>query len=78
MALILTLTAIVTVSVDLIYAVGVGILAAAFFALRRLAKSAGFIVRSCRHLLKAVMSESHCSGSTVRYSSVLPSECSFE
>lgn len=40
-ALVFTLTAIVTVSVDLIYAVGVGILAAAFFTLRCLAKSAG-------------------------------------
>ncbi|MCW4458637.1 SulP family inorganic anion transporter [Microbacterium sp. MPKO10] len=39
-ALVFTLTALVTVSVDLIYAVGVGILAAAFFTLRRLAKSA--------------------------------------
>jgi len=39
--LVFTLTAIVTVSVDLIYAVSVGILAAAFFTLRRLAKFAG-------------------------------------
>ncbi|WP_208321948.1 SulP family inorganic anion transporter [Paramicrobacterium chengjingii] len=40
-AVVFTLTALVTVSVDLIYAVGVGVLAAAFFTLRRLAMSAG-------------------------------------
>lgn len=40
-ATIFTITALVTVSVDLIYAVGIGILAAAFFSLRALAKSSG-------------------------------------
>ncbi|WGT48206.1 SulP family inorganic anion transporter [Tessaracoccus lacteus] len=40
-AAIFVLTALVTVSVDLIYAVGIGILAAAFFSLRALAKSSG-------------------------------------
>jgi SulP family sulfate permease len=40
-ALVFIVTAVVTVSVDLIYAVGVGILFAAFFALRTLAATAG-------------------------------------
>lgn len=40
-ALVFVVTAVVTVSVDLIYAVGVGILIAAFFALRALAATAG-------------------------------------
>jgi SulP family sulfate permease len=40
-ALLFTLTALITVSVDLIYAVLIGVLAAAFFALRTLSKIAG-------------------------------------
>ena len=40
-ALVFVVTAVITVSVDLIYAVGIGVLAAAFFTLRRLAISAG-------------------------------------
>ncbi|WP_341976439.1 SulP family inorganic anion transporter [Microbacterium sp. LWO13-1.2] len=40
-AAVFVITAVITVSVDLIYAVGIGILAAAFFTLRRLANSAG-------------------------------------
>ncbi len=40
-ALLFVVTAVVTVSVDLIYAVGVGLVAAAFFALRALAATAG-------------------------------------
>lgn len=40
-ALVFVVTAVITVSVDLIYAVGIGVLAAAFFTLRRLASSAG-------------------------------------
>ncbi len=40
-ALVFAVTAVVTVSVDLIYAVAVGIVAAAFFALRALAATAG-------------------------------------
>lgn len=40
-ALVFVVTAVVTVSVDLIYAVGVGIVIAAFFALRALAATAG-------------------------------------
>ncbi|MCB2413382.1 SulP family inorganic anion transporter [Demequina sp. TTPB684] len=40
-ALLFVITAVVTVSVDLIYAVGVGLVAAAFFALRALAATAG-------------------------------------
>jgi SulP family sulfate permease len=40
-ALLFVMTAIVTVSVDLIYAVGIGIVAAAFFALRTLSRAAG-------------------------------------
>lgn len=40
-ATIFILTALVTVSVDLIYAVGIGILAAAFFSLRALASTSG-------------------------------------
>ncbi|AZH79344.1 sodium-independent anion transporter [Microbacterium sp. Y-01] len=40
-AIVFVVTAVITVSVDLIYAVGIGILVAAFFALRRLANSAG-------------------------------------
>jgi SulP family sulfate permease len=40
-ALLFVVTAFVTVSVDLIYAVGVGLVAAAFFALRALAATAG-------------------------------------
>lgn len=39
-ALVFVLTAVITVSVDLIYAVAIGIAAAGFFALRRLARSA--------------------------------------
>ncbi|MEV8249461.1 SulP family inorganic anion transporter [Microbacterium sp. NPDC076768] len=40
-AVVFVITAVITVSVDLIYAVGIGVLAAAFFTLRRLANSAG-------------------------------------
>lgn len=40
-AIIFTITAVITVSVDLIYAVAIGIAVAAFFALRSLARSAG-------------------------------------
>ena len=40
-AVVFVITAIVTVSVDLIYAVLIGLLAAAFFALRQLAKASG-------------------------------------
>jgi SulP family sulfate permease len=40
-AALFVLTALVTVSVDLIYAVGIGIVAAAFFALRAMSRAAG-------------------------------------
>jgi SulP family sulfate permease len=48
-AAVFIITALITVSVDLIVAVGIGIAAAAFFALRRLARSGG-VSREALHL----------------------------